>query len=198
MQARSGARRRHIEQAPGLDVLGIAFETAHVFIGGIFRRTRLAYRREQEGLFRQRLPDDERRIAVTLPAIEPRHDDGVELQPFRLVHGHDFDCIVTGIHVRQRINSGEALRQRAVRGKIARIVFVRQHVEENFGVFEFGGIAAARRPAECQPHAFDAIAQIAAQAMRAGRIEHAAHAFEPAARVVIEQCNALRIVHRFP
>ena len=72
----------------------IAFEIAHVFVGGIFVGAGFADRREQQqsrprSAF-QRISGG---IAVTRRAVEPRHDHGVELEAFGLVDGHDLDRI---------------------------------------------------------------------------------------------------------
>ena len=114
------------------------------------------------------------------------------------MHGHDFNRIVAGIHIRQCKEIGEAFLESVMSGEIARLLLASQFVEKNFGVFKFGGVTAAGGPAECEPRALDTIAQIAAQAMRKSCGKHGTYALQPAARIVIQQRNAGRIVHRFP
>ena len=198
MQARLGARGPDVKEASRLDVFRFAFEVTHVFVSGIFGGARLAYGCQQQPFFRERLPDDERRLIVALRAIEPGHDYGVELEPFRLVHRHDFHCVGAGVHVGQREEFGETVRQRIVIGEVTRLVLVGELVEKNLGVLELGRIGAARRAAEREPYAFDAIAQVAAQALRQRGIEHDADAFQPAARIIVEQLDARVVAHRFP
>ena len=184
MQALLGAGGGDVEEARGLDVLGVGVEVAEVAVGGVVSApVALMGASSNPPLARARFPPCQggepkptllksKQIGSPPPeAVEAGDDDGVELEALGLVDGHDLEGVVGGVDVGQRVEARRWRRSR--RGEVdgARLL---QALRARRG--------RSRRPrarsrrdaggaAEREPGAFDAVAQAAAHAVgeRRGR-----------------------------
>ena len=93
--------------------------------------------------------------------------------------GHDFDRFGTGLDVGLGVELGQAVGQRAEVFQLACVFEALELVEVDLGVGEVGAVGKARRAAEREPDAFDAVAQGPAQALLERGLEDGDDSREP-------------------
>src|SRR6185369_13897433 len=165
VQAILGPRRRDVEQARGLEILGFDLEVAQIAVREILLRTAFSHRGEKHSA-RTLSEQEKRRIAPARTLVEARHDDGAELEALRLVDRHDLQVVVGGLQVGQRVKLVQALVERGEVLELARALEALQLVEVDLGVLEVGRARDAGRAAKREPDALDSLSKAPAPAVR--------------------------------
>src|SRR5882672_808795 len=178
VQALLGASGGDVEEAAGLDIVGFLVELPNILVGRVFAGDGFVDRREEQSGGKKRLPDEERLRAGARQAVEAGDDDGVELEALGAVDGHDLDRVLLRLHVRLRVEATVDLVLERREIDLARLFQALKLVEEDLGVLEVGLALDARRTAEREPRALDALAQGTAQPVLPQRRQDLAHAVD--------------------
>src|SRR6266851_1290259 len=178
VQALLGAGGGDVEEAAGLDIIGFLVELPYILVGRVFAGAGLVDRREEQAGREERLPDEERLRTGARQAVEAGDDDGVELEPLGAVDGHDLDRVLRRLYVRLGVEAAVDLVLERGEVDLARLFKALELVEEDLGVLEIGLAFDARRAAEREPRALDALAQGAAQPILDQRREDRADAVD--------------------
>src|SRR6266436_115894 len=163
VQALLSASGGVVEEAAGLDIVGFLVELPNILVGRVFAGAGFVDRGEEEAGGKERLPDEERLRAGARQAVEAGDDDGVELEPLGAVDGHDLDRVLRRLYVGSGVEAAVDLVLERGEIDLARLFQALELVEEDLGVLEVGLAFDARRAAEREPRALDALAQGAAQ-----------------------------------
>src|SRR5947209_815120 len=178
VQALLGAGGGDVEEAAGLDIVGFLVELPYILVGRVFGGAGLVDRGEEQSGGKERLPDEERLRAGARQAVEAGDDDGVELEALGAVDGHDLDRVLRRLYVGLGVETAVDLVLERREVDLARLFQALELVEEDLGVLEIGLAFDARRAAEREPRALDALAQRAAQPVLHQRREDRAGAVD--------------------
>src|SRR5881296_3151374 len=176
VQALLGASGGDVEEAAGLDIVGFLVEFPYILVGRVLAGASFVDRGEEQSGGKERLPDEERLRAGARQAVEAGDDDGVELEALGAVDGHDLDRVLRRLYVGSGVEAAVDLVLERREVDLARLFKALELVEEDLGVLEVGLALHARRAAECEPRALDALAQRAAQPVLHQRREDRADA----------------------
>src|SRR5437899_8808310 len=163
VQALLGAGGGDVEEAAGLDIVGLLVELPYILVGRVLAGASFVDRGEEQSGGKERLPDEERLRAGARQAVEAGDDDGVELEALGAVDGHDLDRVLRRLYVGLGVEAAVDLALERGEIDLARLFQALELVEEDLGVLEVGLALDARRAAECEPRALDALAQGTAQ-----------------------------------
>src|SRR5437773_1262792 len=178
VQALLGAGGGDVEEAAGLDIVGFLVELPYILVGRVFAGAGFVDRGEEQSGGKERLPDEERLRAGARQAVEAGDDDGVELEALGAVDGHDLDRVLRRLYVGLGVEAAVDLVLERREVDLARLFKALELVEEDLGVLEIGLAFDARRAAECEPRALDALAQGTAQPVLHQRREDRAGAVD--------------------
>src|SRR5882762_10514338 len=178
VQALLGASGGDVEEAAGLDIVGFLVELPYILVGRVFVGAGFVDRGEEQSGGKERLPDEERLRAGARQAVEAGDDDGVELEALGAVDGHDLDRVLRRLYVGLGVEAAVDLVLERREVDLTRLFKTLELVEEDFGVLEVGLAFDARRAAEREPRALDALAQGTAQPVLHQRREDRASAVD--------------------